>query len=238
MASVMQIRMQEAVANELTYQQFLENLIEDELELRKEKLLNRRMKAAKFPFLKTLDNFDFAFNTTINKKELLSLASSNFIVNSENVLFIGPPGVGKSHLAISLGIKAIENGYSVRYVSAFELAEDLQEASMLGNRKDILKRYLKPDLLILDEFGMKSLPDSAAEDLLELFHKRYSTKSIIIATNRPVEDWGLILKDNASATAILDRFLEKIHHIKISGRSYRLKNLISNKKEVDEIITY
>ncbi len=126
--------------------------------------------------------------------------------------------------AIGIGMSAIQNGYSVRYISAFDLAEDLAESALLGNRKETVGRYLKPDVLILDEFGMKRLPKTAAEDLLEIFHRRYLNGSIIIATNRPVDDWGKILGDNAATSAILDRFLENIHLIKISGRSYRLKS--------------
>lgn len=224
MASVLPTRLQEAKANELPYEDLLASLIQDELDLRKERLLARRLKSARFPFLKTLDNFDFSFNPGIKKQQILELASSKFVIKSQGALFLGPPGVGKSHLAIAIGISAIQNGYSVRYISAFDLAEDLAESSEMGNRKETVSHYLKPDLLILDEFGMKRLPKTAAEDLLEIFHRRYLNGSIIIATNRPVDDWGKILGDNAATSAILDRFLENIHFIKISGRSFRLKS--------------
>lgn len=234
MASVLPTRLQEAKANELPYEQFLAALLEDELDLRKERLLTRRLKAARFPAMKTLDNFDFAFNPSISKRQVLDLNSCRFVVKSEGVLMLGPPGVGKSHLAIAIGISAIENGYTVRHVSAFDLAEDLAEAEVLGNRKDTVTRYLKPNLLILDEFGMKRLPKNAAEDLLEVFHRRYLNGSTIIATNRPVDDWGKILGDNAATSAILDRFLENIHLLKITGRSYRLKNNRNSDKEVEE----
>lgn len=174
--------------------------------------------------MKTLDDFDFSFNPSIKKRQVLDLAACRFVVKSEGVLMLSPPGIGKSHIAIALGISAIQNGHPVRYVSAFDLAEDLAEAEVLGNRKETVARYLKPDLLILDEFGMKRLPKTAAEDLLEAFHRRYLNGSTIIATNRPVDDWGKIPGDNAATSAILDRFLENIHLLKISGRSYRLKN--------------
>ncbi len=234
MAEILPTRLQEAKANELPYEEFMSLLLQDELNLRKERLLNRRIKAAKFPFFKTLDDFDFNFNTGINKRQILDLASSRFILKSEGILFLGPPGVGKSHLAISIGMNAIQNGYSVRYISAFDLAEDLAEAALLGTRKETINRYLKTDVLILDEFGMKKLPKTAAEDLLEVFHRRYLNGSIIIATNRPVDDWGKILSDNAATSAILDRFLENIHLIKISGKSYRLKSNINSLTAVDE----
>jgi DNA replication protein DnaC len=233
MASVLMTRLQEAKANELPYEEFIAALLQDELDLRKERLLNRRLKAARFPFQKTLDDFDFTFNPSINKRKILELAGGRFVVKSEGVLLLGPPGVGKSHLAIALGMQAIQNGYSVRYISAFDMAEDLAESALLGIRKDMVKKFCKPDVLILDEFGMKNLPGSAAEDLLEVFHRRYLTGSTIIATNRPVNDWGKILGDNATTSAILDRFLENIHLIKISGRSYRLKNNKNNQSAVD-----
>lgn len=234
MASVLTTRLQEAKANELPYEEFIAALLQDELDLRKERMLNRRLKAARLPFLKTLDDFDFTFNPSISKRKILELAGCRFIVKSEGVLLLGPPGVGKSHLAIALGMQAIQNGYSVRYISAFDMAEDLAESALLGSRKDMVKRFCKPDVLILDEFGMKNLPGSAAEDLLEVFHRRYLNGSTIIATNRPVNDWGKILGDNAATSAILDRFLENIHLIKISGRSYRLKSNKNNQPDVDE----
>lgn len=234
MASVLPTRLQEANANELPYEDFIGSLLQDELDLRKDRLLSRRLKSARFPFHKTLDDFDFSFNPSINKRKILELASGKFIVKSEGILLLGPPGVGKSHLAVSLGIRAIQNGYAVRYISAFDMAEDLAEAVTLGTRKEIITKFCKPDVLILDEFGMKNLPGSAAEDLLEVFHRRYLNGSTIIATNRPVNDWGKILGDNAATSAILDRFLENIHLVKISGKSYRLKSNKNNNTDVAE----
>jgi DNA replication protein DnaC len=234
MASVLPGRLREAKANELPFEDFLAALLQDELDLRKGRLVNRRLKAARFPFMKSLRDFDFTFNPSVKKQQLLELSGCRFIVKSEGVLFLGPPGVGKSHLAIALGMSAIQNGYSVRYVSAFDLAEDLAESALLGTRKETVKRYLKPDLLILDEFGMKRLPGTAAEDLLEIIHRRYRNGSLIIATNRPVDDWGKILGDNAATSAILDRFFDNIHFVKITGRSYRLKNKVNTVLDIDE----
>ena len=224
MAERLPIRLQEANAREFSYLEFLSILVEDELERRRERLLQRRLKASRFPELKTLDTFDFDFNPSIKRRTIGELASARFVFERQSVLLLGPPGVGKTHLAIGLGISAIEKGYTVLYRSVFDLAEDLSEAYALGTRKELIERLVKPDLLIIDEFGMRQLPASSAEDLLEVFHRRSHRGSNVIATNRPIEDWGKILNDHAAASAILDRLLEKVHLIKITGRSYRLKN--------------
>lgn len=235
MANALPVRLQEARARELPHLDFLELLVEDELTRRRDRLLERRLKAARFPERKTLDTFDFAFNPSINKQKILELASARFVVEAANVLFLGPPGVGKSHLAIAVGISAIERGFTAAYRSVFDLAEDLAEAHALGQRRELIAEFVQPDLLIIDEFGMKTLPANAAEDLLEIFHRRYHHGANLIATNRPLEDWGKLLDDTAAASAILDRFLESIHLVKMSGRSYRLQsseNLNNDRKSV------
>jgi len=230
MAQALPIRVQEASARELPHIEFLSILVQDELDKRKERLLNRRLKAAGFPEHKTLDEFEFSFNPALSKRHILELASSSFIHQAQSILLVGPPGVGKTHLAIALGFCAIQAGYTVLYRSVFDLLEDMAEAHMLGQRREFVKKLTKPNLLILDEFGMRKLIPNAAEDLLEIFHRRYHRGANIVATNRPIEDWGKILSDNAAASAILDRLLENAHLIKLPGRSYRLKTITKEQK--------
>jgi len=232
MASALPVRIQEARANDMPHLDFLTTLVEDELDKRKERLLTRRIKAAGFPQMKTLEDFDFSFNPHIRKKDILDLASCRFVHKAECILFLGPPGVGKTHLAIAIGISAIHAGYTVLYRSVFDLVDDMLEAASLGTRKDMVAALCKPDVLIIDEFGMKNLKATASEDLLEIFHRRYHRGATIIATNRPIQDWGKILGDHAATSAILDRLLDNAHIIKITGRSYRLKKIKDN--EVDK----
>jgi DNA replication protein DnaC len=224
------VRLQEAEANELSYLEFLDNLVEDELAIRQERLLARRTKQARFPFMKTIADFDFGFNPAVNKQQVKKLATSAFIANSENILLIGPPGVGKTHLAVAFGIEAIQKGFTVLYRSTFDIAsEALQQGYQL------IESFIKPQLLIIDELGMKNLSQPTNEVLLEIIHRRYQKAATIIATNRPIEDWGKLFGDNATASAILDRFLENVHFLKITGKSYRLKNLNDKKPKKDLI---
>jgi DNA replication protein DnaC len=224
MAGNLPIRYQEARSHELDYLDFISNLVADENARRQGNLLNRRIKLAHFPQLKTVDEFDFDFNTTIKKKEILALCTSNFIFKNQNILFVGPPGVGKSHLAISLGVSAIHNGYTVLYKSAFDLVLEMSDFETSVQKREYLKALVKVNLLIVDELGMKKMPQSAADDLLEVIHRRHMSGSTIIATNRIVSDWNVILGDTAATAAILDRFLENAEIFTIKGKSYRLTN--------------
>lgn len=220
MSERLNVRVQEATANELSYMEFLTNLIDDELTTRKDRLLNKRLRQARFPYMKTISDFNFDFNPSINRQQIKHLASAAFVAAHENILMIGPPGVGKTHLAISLSIEAIHKGFSVLYRSIFDIASDIAK-----HQDRVIDSFLKPELLIMDELGMKNLGPAATEIILEIIHRRYQRTSTMIATNRPIEDWGKIFGDNATASAILDRFLEQVHLLKITGRSYRLKNL-------------
>ena len=222
MAEMLPIRFHEARAQEIDYDEFIRRLLDDEFGRRKNNLIARRAKAARFPEIKTLENFDFSFNTSISKRTVLSLMSTAFLTKAQNVLLVGPPGVGKTHIALAIGHAAVCNGYSVYYRNSFDLVADMAEAARNDTRKTLVTKLVGCNLLIIDEFGMKAMPKNASDDLLEIIHRRYQTGSTIVVTNRPVSDWGMILGDIPATSAILDRFLDNAELISIKGKSYRL----------------
>ncbi len=227
------VRLQEATGNNLSHQEFLELLLHDELAVRKQRAIQRKIKKAEFRDLKSLENFDFSFNTSIKRADIYNLAAGQFIREAKDVLFLGPPGVGKSHLVQGLGHNAIRMGFTVYYRSIFDLVRDFFKEEQGIETEKTLSRYLKPELLIIDDMGIKQLPNKAGEYLFEVILRRHEKRSTIMTTNRPVEEWGKLINDVPAATAILDRFLQTAHIIAISGRSYRLRNHAAYDEELD-----
>jgi DNA replication protein DnaC len=224
LAQALDVRLQEAAGNHLQHAEFLELLLQDELAVRNERLIGRRVKAAGFREQKTLEDFDWQFNPSIKRKPIFDLATGRFVREARDVLFLGPPGTGKSHLCQALGYQAIKSGCTVLYRSIFDLVRDFLSDEGLGGQDKTLERYLRPDLVIIDDMGMKQLPKRSGEYLFEIVMRRYQVRSTIMTSNRPLEDWGKLLGDVPAATAILDRFLHNADVIAITGKSYRLRN--------------
>ncbi len=223
LAQTLDVRLQEAAGHQLSHAEFLELILQDELMVRQERKIARRVKAALFREVKPLDQFHWSFNPSIQKKQIFDLATCRFIREARDVLFLGPPGVGKSFLVQAIGYEAIKQGHVVLYRSIFDVVRDFLHEEALSDDK-VLSKYLKPELLIVDDMGMKQLPKRSGEYLFEIIMRRHETRSTMMTSNRPLEDWGKLVGDVPSATAILDRFLHHAEIVSITGKSYRLRN--------------
>jgi DNA replication protein DnaC len=232
MAAVLETRLRQAQAEAMAPIDLVSCLVSDELTRRGDRLLERRRKQAEFRDpQKTLDNFDFAFNPKINRSLVFDLATGAFIGRHEDALFLGPPGTGKSHLAQAIGQAVIQQGYRVLYRETHRLLEELAESAIDDTRKQHMEFLATVPLLIIDDLGMRKLPLTAAEDLLEIVMRRYERCSTLLTSNRPVDDWGKLLGDAAAITAMLDRLLHHGHVLKCGPRSWRTKTDIASSKE-------
>jgi len=225
MAMVLETRLRQAQAEAMPPIDLISCLVTDELTRRSDRLLERRRKQAAFRDPgKTLDNFDFTFNPKMNRSLVFDLATCVFVDKREDALFLGPGGTGKSHLAQAIGQSAILQGHRVIYREAHSLLDELADAVAEGTRKEFMESLATVPLLIVDDFGMRKLPATAAEDLLEIIMRRYERASTLLTSNRPVEDWGKLLGDVAAVTAMLDRILHHGHVLKCGPRSWRTKS--------------
>jgi DNA replication protein DnaC len=224
MAAVLETRLHQAQVEPMAPIDLLATLVNDELTRRSDRLLERRRKQASFRDPdKTLDSFDFTFNPKMNRSLVFDLATGIFISKREDALFLGPGGTGKSHLAQGIGHTAILQGHKVIYRETHILLEELAEAALDGTRKQYMESISTVALLIIDDFGMRKLPQTAAEDLLEIVMRRYERASTLLTSNRPVEDWGKLLSDVAAVGSMLDRLLHHGHVLKCGPRSWRTK---------------
>jgi DNA replication protein DnaC len=224
MADVLETRLRHAQTEKLAPIDLISALVSDELLRRQDRLFARRIKLAGFRDAeRALDSFDFDFNKKMNRALIYELATARFVGQREDVLMLGPPGTGKSHLAQAIGRAAIQQGHRVVYREAHVLIEELADATLDGTRKDYFAELTAVPLLIIDDLGMRKLPHTAAEDLLELIMRRYERASTILTSNRPVDDWGKLLGDNASVTSMVDRLLHHSHVLKCGPRSWRTK---------------
>jgi DNA replication protein DnaC len=231
MARALEPRILEAQSAQMAPIDFLSTLVSDELTIRADRLLQRRIKHARFRDAdKTLDAFDFDFNKKMNRRLVFELAAGQFIDRREDALFLGPPGTGKSHLAQAIGLCAIRQGHRVLYRETHVLLD----ATIDGSRKNKIAELQTVPLLIVDDLGMRKLPATAAEDLLEVVMRRHERASTLMTSNRPVEDWGKLLGDTPAVTAMLDRLLEHGHVLRCGPRSWRMRRHSGEEKSLQE----
>ena len=211
----------------------LKELTEKEIEDKNERISENLIRTAAFPYRKTLEDFDFNFNDSIDKEYIMDLATMRFIEDNKNILFVGNSGVGKTHLAVALGIKATQSRYSVYFTTCHQLITKLNKAHKENRLDKQLQHFSQYKLLIIDEIGYLPIDQQGVNLFFQLISKRYENKSTIITTNMPFSSWGKIFNDNIIANAILDRLLHHAYVVKIVGESYRTKYIANNRKSAD-----
>lgn len=216
-------QIQIAINQELSYRDFLLNLLKLEAEGKKMRRIEKYVKQAHFENIMTIDNFDFEFQKDLNKQLIKDFSTLSFLERNENILLIGPAGVGKTHIATAIGIKACENGYKVKYATAFELMNELFESYKEDRFKEEFNKINKVKLLIIDELGVFKMNKEKESIFFQLIRQRYEKSSLIITTSLPLGNWDEIFNSKIAATAVLDRLVHHSHVVSISGDSYRVK---------------
>lgn len=223
MLATLEMRVKQAEGDNLGYTEFLGLLLEDETNRRSDNKHARLYRKAHLPFEKGLEDFDFAFQPSIKKQEISELATCRFIERHANIVFIGQPGTGKTHLSVALALQALGRGKTVLFTTVWDMINALQQSRADYSYQKKIQIYLKPDLLILDELGYRSMAESTIEDFFEIVSKRYEKGSIIITSNRPIHQWDSVFIDKTLTTAVVDRLLHHCSVIEIKGESYRFK---------------
>ncbi len=208
---------------EMSFLEFLDHVIREEVQSKDQKRARMRIQMAKFPLDRRLEDYDFSLQPSLDRRLVAELETGRYLANATNVLLLGPPGVGKTHLAIALGRKAIEQGYSCRFIHAADLVHQLGKADQHGALDEALGVFARPHLLIVDELGYLPLERQAGHLVFHLVRKRYERGSLMMTSNQPIGAWGEMLADEVVATAILDRLLHHSHIVTIKGESYRLR---------------
>lgn len=224
MARTLDYRLQEAADKDQTYFDFLNTLVEEELSAQKDRAFKARLRLARLPFQKTLADFDFAFQPSIDERQIKELATLRFVHEAGNIVFLGPPGVGKTHLSVALAMEAIAQGATAYFVKTDELIADLKKAHVENRLKKKMKKYIRPKVLLIDEMGYHPLDKLSASLFFNIISERYEKGSIILTSNKSFTEWADIFSESIIATAILDRLLHHATIVNIRGPSYRMKN--------------
>ena len=231
LAQTPDVRLQGQPAGRLNHEEFPELVFQDEIAIRDERWLARRVKAASFRDTKRLEDFDWKFNPKVDRMRVFDFATGKFIREAVDVLWIGPPGTGRSHLCQAVGLEVIKRGYKVLQCSILDVVQDFLQDDAFGGTEKTLEGHRKPDLLIIDDIGLRQLPKRSGEYLFEIILRRYETRPTMMTSNRPIEEWGKLVGDVPTASAILDRFLHHAEVFAIQGKSYRLKDRAGKKRK-------